>query len=44
MNCVADKSSDRRVTSFPMKDIGGGGRNSAYLDRNADAAVRKHES
>ncbi|XP_066143030.1 putative ferric-chelate reductase 1 homolog [Euwallacea fornicatus] len=37
MNCIADKSSERRVTSFPMKDLGGSGRNSAYADRNGDA-------
>lgn len=39
MNCIADKSSERRVTSFPMKDLGGSGRNSAYADRSGDAPV-----
>ncbi|KAL1497531.1 hypothetical protein ABEB36_008475 [Hypothenemus hampei] len=37
MNCIADRSSERRVTSFPMKDLGGPGRNSAYSDRSSDA-------
>ncbi|CAG9761930.1 unnamed protein product [Ceutorhynchus assimilis] len=37
MNCVAEKSSERRVSSFPMKDLGGSGKSSAYADRSADA-------
>lgn len=36
MNCVAEKSSERRVSSFPMKDLGTG-RSSAYADRSSDA-------
>ncbi|KAJ8960122.1 hypothetical protein NQ318_003841 [Aromia moschata] len=41
MWCASEKSSDSRVTSFPMKDLGGSGRNSAYADRSADAPVSK---
>ncbi|KAJ3637706.1 hypothetical protein MTP99_001143 [Tenebrio molitor] len=37
MGCISEKSSERRVTSFPMKDLGGSGRSSAYADRSADA-------
>ncbi|KAJ3665387.1 hypothetical protein Zmor_000884 [Zophobas morio] len=37
IGCISEKSSERRVTSFPMKDLGGSGRSSAYADRNADA-------
>nr|CAH7733932.1 unnamed protein product [Callosobruchus chinensis] len=36
LNCISDKSSDSRVSSFPMKDIGLG-RNSGYLDRSLDS-------
>jgi hypothetical protein len=39
MGCISEKSSERRVTSFPMKDLGGSGRSSAYADRSADAPV-----
>lgn len=39
MGCAAEKSLDRRVTSFPMKDLGGTGRTSSYADRNTDAPV-----
>ncbi|XP_072391895.1 putative ferric-chelate reductase 1 homolog [Diabrotica undecimpunctata] len=35
--CVSEKSSDSRVSSFPMKDLGAGGRNSHYNERNLDA-------
>lgn len=41
MGCLSEKSSERRVTSFPMKDLGGSGRSSAYADRSADAPVNK---
>ncbi|XP_060531143.1 putative ferric-chelate reductase 1 homolog isoform X2 [Cylas formicarius] len=37
LNCTAEKSSERRVTSFPMKDLGASGRNSGYNDRSPDA-------
>ncbi|XP_030765696.1 putative ferric-chelate reductase 1 homolog [Sitophilus oryzae] len=37
MNCVAERSGENRITSFPMKDLGGSGRTSAYTDRNPDA-------
>ncbi|RZB38617.1 ferric-chelate reductase 1 -like, partial [Asbolus verrucosus] len=37
MGCVSEKSSERKVTSFPMKDLGGSGRSSAYADRSSDA-------
>uniref|UniRef100_A0AAR5PZM2 DOMON domain-containing protein n=1 Tax=Dendroctonus ponderosae TaxID=77166 RepID=A0AAR5PZM2_DENPD len=37
MNCIAERSSERRVTAFPMKDLGGTGRSSVYEDRSADA-------
>lgn len=39
MGCQAEKSAERRVTAFPMKDLGGSGRTSSYVDRNADAPV-----
>ncbi|ERL92755.1 hypothetical protein D910_10064, partial [Dendroctonus ponderosae] len=39
MNCIAERSSERRVTAFPMKDLGGTGRSSVYEDRSADAPV-----
>lgn len=35
--CVSEKSSDSRVSSFPMKDLGVNGRNSLYNERNLDA-------
>ncbi|XP_056640678.1 putative ferric-chelate reductase 1 homolog [Diorhabda sublineata] len=35
--CVSEKSSDSRVSSFPMKDLGGTGRNSLYNERSLDA-------
>ncbi|CAG9863967.1 unnamed protein product [Phyllotreta striolata] len=34
---ISEKSGDSRVSSFPMKDLGGSGRNSVYNDRNMDA-------
>ncbi|XP_050316010.1 putative ferric-chelate reductase 1 homolog [Anthonomus grandis grandis] len=36
MNCIAERSSERRVSSFPMKDLGGSGRSSAFADRSSD--------
>lgn len=39
MNCISEKSSESRVSSFPMKDLGGSGRSSAYQDRSLDAPV-----
>lgn len=42
MGCVSERTSERRVTSFPMKDLGGSGRSSAYTDRNGDAPVRQN--
>lgn len=39
MGCIAEKSSERRITAFPMKDLGGSGKSSAYADRTADAPV-----
>ncbi|XP_044263845.1 putative ferric-chelate reductase 1 homolog [Tribolium madens] len=37
VGCISEKSFERRVTSFPMKDLGGSGRSSAYADRTGDA-------
>lgn len=37
MYCMSEKSGDSRVSSFPMKDLGGSGRNSAYNDRSMDS-------
>ncbi|XP_076268127.1 putative ferric-chelate reductase 1 homolog isoform X1 [Rhynchophorus ferrugineus] len=37
LNCLAEKSGDNRVTSFPMKDLAGSGRTSGFTDRNPDA-------
>ncbi|XP_074042422.1 putative ferric-chelate reductase 1 homolog isoform X2 [Leptinotarsa decemlineata] len=37
LNCISEKSSDSRVSSFPMKDLTGSGRNSAYADQGMDA-------
>lgn len=39
MGCASEKSAERRITSFPMKDLGGSGKTSAYADRNSDAPV-----
>lgn len=39
MGCASEKSAERRITSFPMKDLGGSGKTSAYSDRNSDAPV-----
>ncbi|KAJ8966292.1 hypothetical protein NQ317_019194 [Molorchus minor] len=39
MGCISEKSPDKIITSFPMKDLVASGRNSAYPDPNADAPV-----
>ncbi|KAG5873690.1 hypothetical protein JTB14_016858 [Gonioctena quinquepunctata] len=37
LNCISERSLESRVSSFPMKDLGGSGRSSAYADRDMDA-------
>ncbi|GJQ82659.1 hypothetical protein Trydic_g19676 [Trypoxylus dichotomus] len=39
LGCAAERSAERRVTSFPMKDLAGSGRTSTYSDTNADAPL-----
>ncbi|KAK9732358.1 Reeler domain [Popillia japonica] len=39
LGCAAERSAERRVTSFPMKDLAGSGRTSTYSDSNADAPL-----
>ncbi|XP_022913819.1 putative ferric-chelate reductase 1 homolog [Onthophagus taurus] len=41
LNAASEKQAERRVTSFPMKDLGGSGRTSAYSDRGGDAPYSK---
>lgn len=39
LNYIAEKQSGSRVSSFPMKDLGGSGRSSAYTEQTLDAPV-----
>lgn len=39
LNCIAERQSGSRVSSFPMKDLGGSGRSSAYTEQPLDAPV-----
>lgn len=37
MGCESDQSKNQRISSFPMKDLGGTGRMSSYSNRSGDA-------